>query len=211
MPDENAATPFAAETMKHSDNAKIPHVVSVQISGRHAFSKAAQDAINLIENYGVEGDAHAGATDQHLYHIRRFGTHPNLRQVHLIQSEFLDQLSQHGHAVRPGDLGENIATRHIDLLSLPTGTRLGLGPDAVIELTGLRNPCHQIDTFQPGLLKHCKTVTPDGAVARKAGVMSIVLQGGVVRPGDVIGVELPAEPHVPLVYRVPDTANAYGS
>jgi MOSC domain-containing protein YiiM len=189
---------------KHSDNAEPPHIVSVQISGRHAFSKAATDSIKLIENYGVEGDAHAGATDQHLYHIKRFGSHPNLRQVHLIESEFFDQVFAHGHAVRPGDLGENIATRHIDLLSLPTGTRLGLGPDAVIELTGLRNPCHQIDTFQSGLIKHCKAVTPEGTVARKAGVMSIVLQGGIVRPGDAIEVELPPDPHVPLVYRVPD-------
>jgi MOSC domain-containing protein YiiM len=204
MPDKNPSTPSEARTGKDADNAETPHVVSVQVSGRHAFSKTAQDAIRLIENYGVEGDAHAGATDQHLYHIKRFGSHPNLRQVHLIESEFFDQVSAHGHAVGPGDLGENIATRHVDLLSLPTGTRLRLGPEAVVELTGLRNPCHQIDNFQSGLLQHCKAVTPDGAVVRKAGVMSIVLQGGVVRPGDAIDVDLPPEPYVPLVYRVPD-------
>ncbi len=204
MPDKHASTSSAAETMENVKKVETPHIVSVHVSGTHDFSKAATEAIRLIENYGVEGDAHAGATDQHLYHIRRFGSHPNLRQVHLIQAEFFDQVFVHGHAVGPGDLGENIATRHIDLLSLPTGTRLKLGPEAVIELTGLRNPCHQIDTFQSGLLKHCKTVTPEGAVARKAGVMSIVLQGGVVRPGDAIAIELPPEPHVPLVYRVPD-------
>jgi len=204
MPEKYASTSSAAETTANVKNAETPHIVSVQVGGKHDFSKAATEAIRLIENYGVEGDAHAGATDQHLYHIRRFGSHPNLRQVHLIQAEFFDQVFAHGHTVGPGDLGENIATRHIDLLSLPTGTRLRLGPEAVIELTGLRNPCHQIDTFQSGLLQHCKTVTPDGAVARKAGVMSIVLQGGVVRPGEFIEVEMPPEPHVPLVYRVPD-------
>ncbi|MEH6725057.1 MAG: MOSC domain-containing protein [Hyphomicrobiales bacterium] len=203
MPEKYASTSSAAETTANVKNAETPHIVSVHVSGKHDFSKAATDAINLIENYGVEGDAHAGATDQHLYHIKRFGEHPNLRQVHLIQTEFFDQVFEHGHAVRPGDLGENIATRHIDLLNLPTGTRLRLGPEAVIELTGLRNPCHQIDTFQTGLLQHCKTVTPDG-VERKAGVMSIVLHGGVVRAGDAVEVELPPEPHVPLVYRVPD-------
>lgn len=188
------------------ENADNPQIVSVQISDKHEFSKPAADAINLIENFGVEGDAHAGATDQHLFHIKRFGEHPNLRQVHLIQTELFDKVSELGHEVRPGDLGENIATRHIDLLSLPTGTRLRLGSQAVIELTGLRNPCHQIENFQSGLLKHCKEVTPTGVV-RKTGVMSIVLQNGIVRPGDAIEIELPPEPHKPLVYRVPETGD----
>lgn len=177
-------------------------VVGVQSGGDHAFSKAPRESIRLIENHGVEGDAHAGATDQHLFHIRRYGQHPNLRQVHLIQTEFFEELSRRGHEVKPGDLGENIATRGIDLLGLPTGTRLAIGADAVIELTGLRNPCHQIEDFQSGLLEHCKVATESG-VKRKAGVMAIVLTGGVVQPGDGIAVELPPEPHQPLVYRPP--------
>ncbi|WP_315836683.1 2Fe-2S iron-sulfur cluster-binding protein [Bradyrhizobium prioriisuperbiae] len=175
----------------------------MQISKKHAFSKPPADVIRLIENFGVDGDAHAGAADQHLYHIRRFGHRPNLRQVHLIQTELFDELSGKGHRVRPGDLGENVSTRNIDLLGLPTGTRLRLGPEAVIELTGLRNPCHQIETFQPGLLKHVVKPKPTGLV-RRAGVMSIVLKGGDVRPGDPIEVELPPLPHEPLIYRVPE-------
>lgn len=205
MQDKHASTPKTT-TPKIGKNADTPHVVSVQMGDKHDFSKPSKETINLIENFGVEGDAHAGTTDQHLFHIKRFGEHPNLRQVHLIQTELFDAVSEHGHAVCPGDLGENIATRHIDLLGLPTGTILKLGSEAVIELTGLRNPCHQIDSFQSGLLKHCKEVTPNGVV-RKTGVMSIVLQGGIVRPGDVIDIELPPEPYTPLVYRVPDTSN----
>jgi len=137
-----------------TDSDSRPKIVGVQFSSKHMFSKLPQDVIRLIENFGVEGDAHAGLTDQHLYHIKRFGQHPNLRQVNLIQAELFDEVSLKGHAVRPGDLGENISTRDADLLSLPTGTRLRLGPEAVIELTGLRNPCHQIEDFQPRLLKH---------------------------------------------------------
>lgn len=181
-----------------------PTVVGVHIGAGHRFSKTPRPTIRLIENHGVEGDAHAGRTDQHLFHIRRFGAQPNLRQVHLIQAEFLDHLSTRGHSVRPGDLGENIATRGVDLLTLPTGTRLRMGKDAVIELTGLRNPCHQIDNFQTGLLRHCKEATADGVI-RKAGVMAIVLEGGEVRPGDAIAVTLPRGPHRPLVYRTPIT------
>ena len=185
------------------DTDSLPRIVGVQISSRHVFSKLPKDAIRLIENLGVEGDSHAGATDQHLYHIRRFGQRPNLRQVHLIQAELFDEVSLKGHTVRPGELGENISTRNVDLLSLPTGTRLRLGPEAVIELTGLRNPCHQIEDFQPGLLKHVVESKPTGLV-RKAGVMSIVLRGGEVRPGAPIEIELPPLPHEPLIYRVPE-------
>jgi MOSC domain-containing protein YiiM len=188
-----------------TDTDRLPRIVGVQISGKHAFSKLPKDAIRLIENFGVEGDAHAGANDQHLYHIRRFGQHPNLRQVHLIQAELLDEVAGKGHAVGPGELGENISTRHVDLLGLPTGTRLRLGSEAVIELTGLRNPCRQIEDFQSGLLKHLVEAKPSGVV-RKAGVMGVVLQGGEVRPGDTIEIELPPLPHQPLIYRVPTSS-----
>jgi vanillate O-demethylase ferredoxin subunit len=186
--------------MDQSSNA--PQVVGVQISEKHVFSKTQRESIRLIENHGVEGDAHAGATDQHLYHIRRFGQQPNLRQVHLIQAELFDQVMEKGHTVKPGDLGENISTRGIPLLDLPDRTRLHLGREAVIELTGLRNPCHQIEDFQPGLLQHVVESTPNGLV-RKGGVMAIVLRGGEVRRGDPIRVELPAPPHQPLIYRIP--------
>jgi vanillate O-demethylase ferredoxin subunit len=180
-----------------------PAVVSVHVNNKHVFSKTPVDAVRLIENFGVEGDAHAGPTDQHLYHIRRFGHYPNLRQVHLIQAELFDEVALKGHVVRPGDLGENISTRNVDLLGLPAGTRLRLGPEAVIELTGLRNPCHQIEDFQPGVLQHVVESKPTGLV-RKGGVMSVVLRGGEVRSGDAIEIELPPLPHQPLIYRVPE-------
>ena len=181
--------------------AALPVVFAVHSSGKHAFSKAPKEAIRLIENWGVEGDAHAGTTDQHLYHIRRFGRQPNLRQVHLIHAELLDEVRTKGHTVLPGELGENISTRHLDLLGLPAATRLHIGSQAIIELTGLRNPCRQIEAFQAGLLAHLVERRPAGMV-RKGGVMSIVLKGGIVRPGDRIEVELPSPPHAPLVYRM---------
>ena len=185
------------------DTSSFPKVVGVQVSNKHVFSKLATGAIRLIENFGVEGDSHAGPTDRHLYHIKRFGHRPNLRQVHLIQAELFDEVALKGHVVRPGDLGENITTRNVPLLGLPTGTRLHLGPEAVIELTGLRNPCHQIEDFQAGLLKHVVETKPTGLV-RKAGVMSVVLRGGEVRLDDAIEIELPPLPHEPLIYRVPE-------
>ena len=180
----------------------LPVVVSVQSSTKHAFSKAPKQSVRLIENYGVEGDSHAGLNDQHRYHIRRFGEQPNLRQVHLIQAELFDQVLEKGHTVRPGELGENISTRNVDLLNLPLGTRLRFGSEVVIELTGLRDPCSLIEKFQPGLLQHLVEKTPTGIV-RKTGVMSIVIKGGEIYPGDVISIELPPLPHEPLVYRVP--------
>ncbi|WP_314146488.1 2Fe-2S iron-sulfur cluster-binding protein [uncultured Leifsonia sp.] len=180
----------------------VGEVVGVHVSSKHTFSKGPVDRIRLIENFGVEGDAHAGATDQHQYHIKRFGARPNLRQVHVIHAELFDELDEKGHVVRPGDLGENIATRGVDLLALPTGTRLHFGSDAVIELTGLRNPCVQVEDFQPGLLKHVAVSKPTG-LERKAGVMSVVISGGIVKPGDAVYVELPPQPHEPLMYRPP--------
>jgi MOSC domain-containing protein YiiM len=179
-------------------------VLSVHVNDKHAFSKGPSGSVRLIENWGVDGDSHAGVTDQHLYHIRRFGQIPNLRQVHLIQAETLDDLTTKGHVVRPGELGENISTRNVDLLSLPAGTRLNLGSEAVIELTGLRNPCRQIENFQPGLLAHLVEKTPT-ELLRKCGVMSIVIRGGEVRPGDAISVELPPLPYTSLAYVVPVT------
>ncbi|RAI39877.1 MOSC domain-containing protein [Rhodoplanes roseus] len=192
-----------------TDASARPIVLSVHASGGHAFSKPAGAVVRLIENWGVEGDAHAGLTDQHVYHVKRFGPTPNLRQVHLIAAETLDDLATQGHTVRAGELGENISTRNLDLLALPTGTRLSLGPDAVIELTGLRNPCVQIDKFQRGLTKLLVDRGPDGPVL-KCGVMSIVIRSGEVRPDDVITIALPSLPHTPLAY-VPPVAATHGS
>ena len=143
----------------------------------------------------MEGDAHMGATVKHRSRVRRDPTEPNLRQVHLIHSELHDELRERGFHVAPGDMGENVTTRGVGLLALPTGTRLRLGEEAVVEVTGLRNPCSQLDGFQPGLMAAVLDRDEDGALVRKSGVMAVVVAGGVVRPGDAIAVELPAPPH----------------
>jgi MOSC domain-containing protein YiiM len=159
------------------------------------FSKTPQDSIQLITGLGVEGDAHKGATVKHRSRVGRDPTQPNLRQVHLIHSELFDELRREGFTVGPGDLGENVTTSGVDLLALPAGTRLRLGERALVELTGLRNPCAQLDRFQAGLLGAVLTRDACGELVRKTGVMAIVLAGGEVRAGDSIEIELPALPH----------------
>ncbi|WP_209305471.1 MOSC domain-containing protein [Blastococcus sp. CT_GayMR20] len=154
--------------------------------------------IRLLAGLGVEGDAHAGRTVQHLSRVARDPTAPNLRQVHLIHAELHDELRARGFVVQPGDMGENVMTRGVDLLGLPTGARLRLGDDAVVEITGLRNPCVQLDRFQRGLMGAVLDRDADGKLIRKAGVMAVVLAGGDVRVGDAISLELPPRPHEPL-------------
>jgi MOSC domain-containing protein YiiM len=182
------------------DSATTPsgHVVAVARAETHAFSKPTRRVIRLLEGLGVEGDAHAGTTVQHLSRKRDHPTEANLRQVHLLASELFDDLRGAGHDVTPGALGENVTTAGIDLLGLPLGTVLELGSEATVELTGLRNPCRQIQAFQPGLLQQMLGRGADGSVRRRAGVMSVVRRTGQVRPGDPVRVLLPPEPHRPL-------------
>jgi len=175
------------------------HVLAVARHGRHAFSKPPCLAIRLTAGLGVEGDAHAGATVKHRSRVARDPSAPNLRQVHLMHAELFDELRDAGFTVAPGDLGENVTTRGLDLLALPEGARLHLGATAVVEVTGLRNPCVQIDRFQNGLMAATLAHAADGSLIRKAGVMSVVLAGGDVAAGDAIGVELPPAPHRALV------------
>lgn len=177
----------------------MPTILAVAQRRGHHFSKTTSLGIRIVEGLGVEGDAHAGVTVKHRSRVRRDPTQPNLRQVHLIHSELFDELAAKGFEVKPGDLGENVTTAGIDLLALPTGTRLHLGDSAVVEVTGLRNPCVQIDTFQKGLMAATLDKAADGSLIRKAGVMSVVISGGDVRPGDAIRVELPAGVHRPLL------------
>lgn len=174
-------------------------VVAVSTSPTHTFTKPRRAVVRLLAGLGVEGDAHLGTTVKHRSRVRRKPSQPNLRQVHLIHAELHDELRAEGFAVEPGELGENVTTRGIDLLGLPTGSRLRLGADAVVEITGLRNPCYQIDDFSSGMLKAVLGRDDDGNLVRKAGVMGIVLTAGEVRPGDPIAVELPSLPHHPLV------------
>ena len=174
-------------------------VTAVSWSARHEFSKTDRPVVRLVAGLGVEGDAHAGETVQHLSRVRRDPTQPNIRQVHLVHAELHDELATAGFVVGPGDMGENVTTRGVDLLALPTGTRLRLGDSAIIEVTGLRNPCVQLDRFQDGLMGALLGRDADGGVVRKAGVMAVVLTGGEVRPGDLVVVEAPAEPHRPLL------------
>lgn len=168
-----------------------PRVVAVARDRTHRFSKPLTDEIVLVEGWGVEGDAHAGTTVQHLSRLRRDPSAANLRQVHLIHSELFDLAEHRGHVVEPGQLGENITTVGIDLLGLPRGARVQLGADAVVEVTGLRNPCTQINGLSEGLMKEFVYVDAAGDTVRLTGVMSIVVRGGVVRAGDGIRVVLP--------------------
>lgn len=173
-------------------------VMAVSRSSGHTMSKPNRGQIRLRAGLGVEGDAHAGKTVMHRSRVARDPTQPNLRQVHLIHSELHDELAAAGFAVSAGQMGENITTRGIDLLGLPTGARLLLGDTAIVKVTGLRNPCAQLNGVQPRLLDAVLGRADDGGVVRKAGVMSVVLVGGEVRPGDPIRVELPDQPHRPL-------------
>ena len=172
-----------------------PRVVSVALSATHSFSKPPADVIELVAGHGVRGDAHAGCTVRHRYLVRKDATAPNLRQVHLVQRELFDELADKGFSVAPGDIGENVLTAGVDLLGLPAGTRLHLGDEAVVELTGLRSPCRQLDDFQAGLMSAVLDRAADGSPVRKSGVMSVVIVGGTVLPGHAIRVVLPAEPH----------------
>jgi MOSC domain-containing protein YiiM len=176
-----------------------PVVVAVAQSAVHGFSKPVAAEITLLAGLGVEGDAHAGDRVKHRSRVARDPNQPNLRQVHLLHAELLEELAGRGFVLRPGDVGENLLTRGLDPLGLPTGTRLRLGAAAEIEVTGLRNPCAQLDRFQPGLTAAMLGRAPDGGLVRKAGIMAVVLAGGVVRPGDRIGVTLPPGPHRPLL------------
>jgi len=157
--------------------------------------KPARLGIRLVEGLGVEGDAHLGRTVKHRSRVRRDPTQPNLRQVHLIHAELHEELLALGFDVGAGEMGENVTTRGIDLLALPAGARLALGQDAVVEVTGLRNPCKQLETLQPGLMAAVLDRDAKGALVRKAGIMAVVVAGGDVHPGDAIRVDLPAPPH----------------
>jgi MOSC domain-containing protein YiiM len=174
-------------------------VTSVSRSGRHTFSKLVVLTIRLVPGLGVEGDAHLGEKVKHRSRVRKNPDDPNLRQVHLIHEELFAELRRGGFDVGPGAIGENVTTRGIDLLGLPTGTRLRLGTDAVVEITGLRNPCSQLDAFQPGLMAAVLGRDGEGNLVRKTGVMAIVISGGDVQAGDPIAVEFPKDEPRPLV------------
>ncbi len=173
-------------------------VVAVARDDAHRFSKPTRASIMLVAGHGVAGDAHAGATVKHRSRVARDPGAPNLRQVHLLHAELFADMAERGHGVEPGALGENITTAGIDLLGLPRGARLAIGDDAVVELTGLRNPCAQINGLSKGLMKELVHVDDRGETVRLAGVMSVVLAGGEVRPGDGIRVILPAGAAEPL-------------
>jgi len=173
----------------------LPRVIAVHTSPLHKFSKQPAQRINLLGGLGVEGDAHCGVTVKHRSRVAKDPTQPNLRQVHLMHAELFDELAGKGFDVAPGDLGENITTRGLAVLDLPVGAELRLGESAIVRITGLRNPCSQIDRFSQGLMAATLDRTPDGELVRKAGVMGVVVRGGYVAPGDAIAVTLPSGEH----------------
>lgn len=170
-------------------------VAAVSRSATHTLTKGNQEAIHLLAGLGVEDDAHAGVTVKHRSRVARDPHQPNLRQVHLIHAELHDELRGRGFLLSAGQMGENITTEGVDLLALPTGTRLRLGDAAVVEITGLRNPCAQLDEIQPGLMAAVLDRDAHGNLIRKAGIMAVVIADGVVRPGDAIAIEMPPQPH----------------
>ena len=173
-------------------------VTAVSRSPKHTLAKPNEHSIRLLEGLGVEGDAHLGERVKHRSRVARDPSQPNLRQVHLIHGELHDELREAGFALSAGQMGENITTRGVDLLGLPAGTRLHLGDSAVVEVTGLRNPCAQLNRIQPGLMAATLDRDEDGNLVRKADIMGVVIAGGEVCPGDLIRVELPPWPHRPL-------------
>lgn len=173
-------------------------VVAVCVGGKHRFTKPVSDNIKLLVGLGVQGDAHLGKTVQHRSRVRKDPTQPNLRQVHLIHQELFHELREKGFELAAGAIGENITTSGIDLLALPQGARLHIGATAIVTVTGLRNPCRQLDRYSPGLMKALLEKDELGNVRRKAGVMGTVQTGGQVRPGDPIRIELPSKPYRPL-------------
>jgi MOSC domain-containing protein YiiM len=173
-------------------------VLAVAKDSGHCFSKQLADEIYVVAGQGVEGDAHSGASVQHLSRVAADPTQPNLRQVHLIQAELFDDLAAKGFRVTPGAIGENITTSGLDLLALPCGALLQFAGTAVLEVTGLRNPCAQLDHFQKGLMAAVLDRGLNGELIRKAGIMAIVRQSGAIKAGDAITVILPRPPHLPL-------------
>jgi MOSC domain-containing protein YiiM len=173
-------------------------IVAVSRHKQHRLTKDVVDAVVLVEGLGVEGDAHFGEMVKHRSRARSNPTLPNLRQVHLIHSELFDELGDKGFDIVPGQMGENVTTLGIDLLALSAGTRLHLGDVAVVEITGLRNPCSQLDQMSPGLMKAVLDRDADGRLVRKAGVMAVVVTGGVVRANDRIEIVPPSGPQISL-------------
>jgi MOSC domain len=173
-------------------------VEAVHRSATHTMSKPAQPSIRLLAGLGVEGDAHMGVTVKHRSRVAVDATQPNLRQVHLIHAELHDELHAKGFHVAAGAMGENITTRNLELLALPVGTLLHIGSDAVVEITGLRNPCLQLNGLEAGLMDAVLDRDADGNLIRKAGIMGVVIAGGEVKPQDDIRVTLPPEPHQKL-------------
>lgn len=172
--------------------------MSVSLSNKHTFSKHMCNQIQLVEGFGVEGDAHFGQTVKHRSRVAKDPNQPNLRQVHLLPTELFDELKAKGFEVSAGDLGENIVTQNLDLINLPKNTILEIGDQAQIKITGLRNPCKQIEHFQKGLLAANLEKRADGSLIRKTGVMAVVIASGSVALSDAIRVILPDTPHQPL-------------
>lgn len=179
-------------------NTRAGTVVALNRSAAHDFSKQTEEAVTFVAGVGMAGDAHASAQVQHRSRIRADPTQPTLRQVHLLHAELLDEVREAGHDVSPGSIGDNVTTRGVDLLGLPTGALLRLGGEVLLGVTGLRNPCAQLDRYSDGLRSAVLDRTPDGVLVRRASVMAVVLQGGQVRTGDPVTVALPPAPLLPL-------------
>ncbi|GIK02293.1 hypothetical protein Aspvir_006342 [Aspergillus viridinutans] len=180
-----------------------PRILSVSKSSSHSIAKTPVPSITLIPNHGVDGDCHAGQTTQHRAQAQRT---PNLRQVHLVPVETLRELSGRfsaaaaGRNAKPlsaGEIGENITTEGVELSTLPLGTELhflsGEGKEeAIVVLTGVREPGPGMDKCRAGLKNVCVVRDGGRVVRRLAGVMGTVKKGGMLRPGMGIRIVKPA-------------------
>ncbi|SRR6266446_5986019 len=166
-------------------------VIAVCCNPEPDLPKPVVDAVHLIENWGVEGDYHAGSLVRHRYLAKKDPTRPNMRQVLLMDAAVFAELAQNDIHIGPGMMGENITIEGMAMMQLAVGTRLAIG-SAIVEVTERRSPCYQLNGIDPRLLKAVAR-KQDGQAIFKAGIMAQILQGGWVRAGDLVKVLSPAD------------------
>jgi hypothetical protein len=168
-------------------------VVAVCCNPEPGLPKPVVDAVHLIENWGVEGDYHAGSLVRHRYLAKKDPNRPNLRQALLVDAAVFVELARQDIHIGPGTMGENITIEGIDVMQLLEGTHLAIG-STIVEVMERRNPCYQLNGIDPRLLKAVVKKQPEQTIF-KAGMMTRILQSGWVCAGDLVEVLPPADPN----------------
>ena len=190
-----------------STSFKHGNVIAVCKKSEPGIPKIEVEAICLLENYGIEGDYHAGKFVRHRYLARKDPTVPNVRQVLLIDTSILSNLAEQDIHLEPGMMGENLILDGISVMDLPLGTQLEVG-EVTLEMTEIRNPCYQLNESHPELLKAVEK-SGSGLDARNAGIMARILKGGWVRQGDPVRVVSQTEPVAKTTFTVDDLLSSY--